>query len=80
LRGRTGFLSRALNGQKFFGKIDTSAFGTVAEVIANLSTLFTLETGDLIYTGTPEGVGPVVKGDVIKVGVDGLTSLETKIV
>ncbi|MBT5073000.1 MAG: fumarylacetoacetate hydrolase family protein [Kordiimonadaceae bacterium] len=53
---------------------------SVAEVIANLSTLFTLETGDLIYTGTPEGVGPVVKGDVIKVGVDGLTSLETKIV
>jgi fumarylpyruvate hydrolase len=53
---------------------------SVSEVIANLSTLFTLKPGDLIYTGTPEGVGPVVKGDVIKVGVDGLTSLETKIV
>ncbi len=53
---------------------------SVAEVIANLSTLFTLEPGDLIYTGTPEGVGPVVKGDVIKIGIDGLTELETKIV
>jgi len=53
---------------------------SVSEVIANLSTLFTLEPGDLIYTGTPEGVGPVVKGDVVKVGVDGLTSLENKIV
>jgi len=53
---------------------------SVSEVIANLSGLFTLQPGDLIYTGTPEGVGPVVKGDVIKVGVDGLTELETKIV
>jgi len=53
---------------------------SVSEVIANLSTLFTLQPGDLIYTGTPEGVGPVVKGDVVKVGVDGLTSLENKIV
>lgn len=53
---------------------------SVPEVVANLSTLFTLQPGDIIYTGTPEGVGPVVKGDVIRVGVDGLTELETKIV
>ena len=53
---------------------------SVPEVIANLSTLFTLMPGDLIYTGTPEGVGPIVKGDVIRVGIEGLTELETKIV
>ena len=53
---------------------------SVPEVIANLSGLFKLEPGDLIYTGTPEGVGAVVAGDVIRVGVDGLTELETKIV
>jgi len=53
---------------------------SVSEVIANLSTLFTLMPGDLIYTGTPEGVGPIVKGDVIRVGIEGLTELETKIV
>ncbi len=53
---------------------------SVPEVIVNLSGLFTLKPGDLIYTGTPEGVGPVVKGDVIHVGIDGLTELETKIV
>ena len=53
---------------------------SVSEVITNLSTLFTLMPGDLIYTGTPEGVGPIVKGDVIRVGIDGLTELETKIV
>ncbi len=53
---------------------------SIPEVIANLSGLFTLKPGDLIFTGTPEGVGPVVKGDIIKVGVDGLSELETKIV
>ncbi|MCC3861259.1 fumarylacetoacetate hydrolase family protein [Pseudemcibacter aquimaris] len=53
---------------------------SVAEVIANLSELFTLKPGDLIYTGTPEGVGPVIKGDEIKVGVDGLSELEIKVV
>jgi fumarylpyruvate hydrolase len=53
---------------------------SVPEVIVNLSTLYTLYPGDLIYTGTPEGVGPVVKGDKIVVGVDGLTNLETTIV
>ena len=53
---------------------------SVSEVISNLSGLFTLEPGDLIYTGTPEGVGPVVKGDVIKVGIDGLIELENRIV
>jgi fumarylpyruvate hydrolase len=45
----------------------------VADVIANLSTLYTLQPGDLIYTGTPAGVGPVVPGDVIVVHVDGLS-------
>jgi len=35
----------------------------VARLIAYLSSIFTLEPGDLIYTGTPEGVGPVVDGD-----------------
>ena len=53
---------------------------SIPEVITNLSTLYTLQPGDLIYSGTPEGVGPVVAGDTIVVGVDGLTELETKIV
>lgn len=36
---------------------------SVVELICYLSTLFTLQPGDLIFTGTPEGVGPVVQGD-----------------
>ncbi len=52
----------------------------VPEIIAELSTLFTLAAGDLIYTGTPAGVGPLTKGDVIEVGIDGLDPLSTKII
>ncbi|MBN8285157.1 fumarylacetoacetate hydrolase family protein [Zoogloea sp.] len=53
---------------------------SVPEIIANLSTYFRLEPGDLIFTGTPEGVGPVVAGDVIEAGVDGIGSLSVRIV
>jgi fumarylpyruvate hydrolase len=51
----------------------------VPDTIAYLSTLFTLEPGDLIYSGTPAGVGPVKKGDVLVGSVAGLPNLKTKI-
>ncbi|WMD19885.1 fumarylacetoacetate hydrolase family protein [Achromobacter seleniivolatilans] len=53
---------------------------SVAETIAYLSRYFRLEAGDLIYTGTPEGVGPVVRGDTMKGGVDGLGTLSVQMV
>ncbi|AUG98380.1 fumarylacetoacetate hydrolase family protein [Pectobacteriaceae bacterium CE70] len=52
---------------------------SVAETISYLSAFFELQPGDLIYTGTPEGVGPVVKGDTITCGVEGLTELTVAI-
>lgn len=52
----------------------------VAEIIANLSTSVCLAAGDLIYTGTPAGVGPVVPGDVLEGSVDGLATLRARIV
>jgi fumarylpyruvate hydrolase len=52
----------------------------VSEIIAELSTLVRLEPGDLIYTGTPAGVGAVVRGDKITASIAGLGSLETVIV
>ncbi len=52
----------------------------VADIIANLSTLVRLEAGDLIYTGTPAGVGPIVPGDVLEAGVDGVGKLQARIV
>ena len=48
---------------------------SVPEVIAQLSKQVTLGAGDLIYTGTPAGVGPVVPGDLIAAHIDGLPSL-----
>jgi fumarylpyruvate hydrolase len=51
----------------------------VAGVIAELSTLYFLEPGDLIYTGTPSRVGPVEVGDVVVAGIDGLGTLTTRI-
>ena len=46
------------------------------ETIANLSGLVELAPGDLIYTGTPDGVGPVVPGDKMHGHIDGLSDLE----
>jgi len=47
----------------------------VAEVIAQASHLWKLEPGDLIFTGTPEGVGPIVRGDQIAGEVEGVGRL-----
>lgn len=52
----------------------------VPGIIAELSTYFVLRPGDLIYTGTPAGVGPVVPGDVVVAGIDGLGTLSNRVV
>jgi fumarylpyruvate hydrolase len=52
---------------------------SVPEIIAELSTFFELQPGDLIYTGTPAGVGALEKGDRIEGGIDGLDELVTHI-
>jgi len=51
----------------------------VDEIISILSRFYRLEPGDIIYTGTPAGVGPVVAGDEIVVTIAGLTPTVTKI-
>lgn len=48
---------------------------TVPEAIAELSTLFTLVPGDLLFTGTPAGVGPVAPGDRITGGIEGVAEI-----
>jgi fumarylpyruvate hydrolase len=52
---------------------------SVPEIIAELSTLYELMPGDLIFSGTPAGIGPVRSGDRIEGGVDGLDTLVTTI-
>ncbi|MFZ4650207.1 MAG: fumarylacetoacetate hydrolase family protein [Rubrivivax sp.] len=53
---------------------------SVAEQISRLSQAFELFPGDIVYSGTPENVGPVVRGDRIDCHIDGLPDLSVKIV
>jgi len=47
----------------------------IREIIADLSTYYHLQPGDLIYTGTPEGVGALVPGDMVTGRVDGVAEI-----
>jgi fumarylpyruvate hydrolase len=69
-----------VNGQSRQDANVSELIWNVAEVIAELSTLFELQAGDLIFTGTPAGVGPLQRGDSIVAGIDGLDTLRTTIV
>ncbi|MFK0095202.1 fumarylacetoacetate hydrolase family protein [Pseudomonas sp. NPDC090592] len=53
---------------------------SVPETIAYLSRFFELQPGDLIMTGTPEGVGPVVAGELMVGGVDGLGEIRVRVI
>ena len=52
----------------------------VAEAIADLSTLYTLSPGDLLFTGTPAGVGAIVPGDRVSGAVDGVGEINITLV
>ena len=51
----------------------------VHDLIAYCSTIFTLLPGDLIYTGTPEGVGPVFNGDKMEASIEGMPLLSVTV-
>jgi fumarylpyruvate hydrolase len=65
-----------LRQQSTIGKLIWS----LAEVIEHLSAAWTLAPGDLIFTGTPEGVAAVARGDRLKASVEGVGTLEVDIV
>ena len=74
-----GRITLTLNGQlKQDGDL-SDLIWPIADVIAFLSKLYRLEAGDLIYTGTPAGVGAVVPGDEIEVTVEGLEPTRIRI-
>ena len=52
----------------------------VPEILSHLSRWFRLEPGDLIFTGTPAGVGAVQRGDVLQAHIDGLQPLSVRVV
>lgn len=75
-----GKIELMVNGQVKQTSTIQHLIWSVSETIANLSTLFELKAGDLIMTGTPEGVGAVKQGDVLEASVQGLTPITVKIV
>ena len=69
-----------VNGQVKQDSDLSNMIWSVAEQISKLSQAFELFPGDIVYSGTPENVGPVVRGDVIECHIDGLPNLSVKIV
>ena len=69
----------AVNGQKRQESDLAEMIWTVPEMLAELSTLFELKPGDLVFTGTPAGVGALKPGDRIEGGIDGLEVLRNTI-
>ena len=52
---------------------------TVRDIVSHMSTIFTLEPGDVILTGTPAGVGPLVSGDAVEADIAGVGSLRVTV-
>ncbi len=75
-----GALSLQVNGE-YRQQCDLSdLIWSISETIAELSTYLTLRAGDVIFTGTPDGVGPVVVGDQLFAQCAGLSPLKAKII
>ena len=82
---RVGHFTKGAIVLKVNGQVKQSAdlsqmIWNVAEQIANLSQAFELMAGDIIYSGTPENVGPVVPGDVMLGHIDGLPDISVQVV
>lgn len=69
-----------VNGQERQRSNVLQLIWSIAETIEHLSSAWELQPGDLIYTGTPEGVAAVVQGDLLEAGIDGLGALRLRVV
>ena len=77
---RDGVISLKVNGQLKQNANLNQMIWNVAEQISKLSQAFELMPGDIIFSGTPENVGPVVAGDVMEGFIAGLPTLNVKVV
>ena len=73
-------ISLQVNGQDRQRSNVSQLIWNIAETIEQLSAAWELQSGDLIYTGTPEGVGAVVAGDTLLGEISGLESISVKII
>ena len=75
-----GELAMTVNGQPRQKSDLDKLIWNIPELIADLSKFYHLQPGDLIFTGTPEGVGAVQRGQTMRGGIDGLGELSVKVV
>ena len=68
-----------VNGQDRQRSNVSKLIWNIAETIEQLSAAWTLQAGDLIYTGTPEGVAAVVRTDILEGGIDGLQNIRVRL-
>jgi fumarylpyruvate hydrolase len=76
---RAGAIRLSVNGQQRQSSDLNQLLWPVPDLIAELSKLFVLAPGDLIYTGTPAGVGPVNIGDELRGSVEGVGEVTIRI-
>lgn len=77
---QAGSIWLKINGElRQTGRIEHMIW-SITETISHLSRYFELKPGDLIFTGTPAGVSPVVSGDVLQGGIDGLGEITVQCV
>ena len=74
-----GALTLAVNGTTQQQSDLDKLIWNIREIIADLSLFYHLQPGDLVYTGTPEGVGPVLPGDTITGSVQGVGSISLQV-
>ena len=70
-----GAIALSVNGQAKQSSVLSDMILNPERILAAAGELWTLQPGDLIFTGTPEGVGPLVRGDVVEATIAGLTPL-----
>lgn len=75
-----GMIELQVNGDTKQQSDLTQLIWSPTEIIAHLSKFYHLQPGDLIYTGTPEGVGPVSRGDQITGRIERLGELSVRVI
>ena len=73
------FVRCRVNGERRQDSSRTEFIFSIPELIAEITTYMTLEPGDVISTGTPEGVGPLTDGDTVEVEVEGVGTLRNEV-
>jgi fumarylpyruvate hydrolase len=74
-----GFIRLSINGAIRQNGDLNQMIWKPSEIIAELSQIWTLRAGDLIFTGTPAGVGPLLRGDQASAEIEGVGRLELRV-